>query len=245
MSPTGAAADRSIRSRLAALDWRALARALDSEGHARSGAPILSPRECAQLAALYERERLFRSRIDMARHRFGEGEYKYFKRPLPKIVERLREELYLRLSPIANAWMEAFGEERRFPPRLAMFLAECAAAGQTKPTPLMLRYQAGGYNRLHQDLYGEKAFPLQAMIPLSRPGTDYAGGEFLLVEQRPRAQSVGTAIVPARGELVVFPNRFRPVRGTRGWYRATVRHGASRVRAGERFALAIIFHDAA
>ena len=180
----------------------------------------------------------------MARHRFGRGEYKYFARPLPPVVEELRERLYARLVPIANAWMEALGDPRRYPPRLSAFLAECAAHGQTRPTPLLLRYRPGGYNCLHQDLYGDVAFPLQAMIPLSEAGRDFTGGEFLLVEQRPRAQSAGAAITPRRGELVVFPNRDRPVRGARGWYRVRVRHGASRILSGRRDALAIIFHDA-
>jgi hypothetical protein len=237
--------DRPLRIRIAGLDWDAAARSLESEGYARSGAPLLSADECDGIAALWKREGRFRKRVDMAPHRFGEGEYGYFSRPLPKIVGDLRKELYLRLSPIANAWMEALGDARRFPSRLDEFLAECASAGQAKPTPLLLRYASGGYNCLHQDLYGEKAFPLQAMIPLSRPDADYRGGEFLLVEQRPRAQSVGTALLPQRGELVVFPNRQRPVRGARGWYGANVRHGASRIVAGERFALGIIFHDAA
>jgi hypothetical protein len=240
----GPSRHRSLRARINALDWSAAARSLESEGYARSGAPLLTAGECAELAGTWAREERFRSRTDMARHRFGEGEYKYFARPLPKIVGELRRELYFRLSPIANAWMEALGESLRFPARLDDFLAGCAGAGQTKPTPLLLRYVSGGYNRLHQDLYGEKAFPLQAMIPLSRPVADYRGGEFLLVEQSPRAQSVGTALVPERGELVVFPNRLRPVRSARGWHRANVRHGASRILAGKRMALAIIFHDA-
>jgi hypothetical protein len=180
----------------------------------------------------------------MARHRFGVGEYKYFARPLPEIVARLRELLYERLAPVANGWMEALGERTRYPAGLAEFRDRCAAAGQTKPTPLLLRYEIGGYNCLHQDLYGDVAFPLQAMIPLSHPIRDYTGGEFLLVEQRPRAQSAGEAIRPAMGELVVFPNRDRPARGARGFHRVRVRHGASRVLWGRRDALAIIFHDA-
>jgi hypothetical protein len=235
----------SIRSRIAALDWPALSSSLDRDGWARTGAPLLSRRECAALAAYWEEPARFRSHVDMGKHRFGEGEYRYFARPLPPAVRELREALYARLAPVANAWMEALGATERYPRRLSGWLAACAAAGQTRPTPLLLRYAAGGYNCLHQDLYGEKAFPLQAMIPLSEPGSDYSGGEFLLVEQRPRAQSAGTAIVPVRGELVLFPNRFRPVRGRRGTHRANVRHGASRITAGTRIALAIIFHDAA
>ena len=241
-----AAAD-SLSGRIRRLDWRGILSSLDERGYGTSGAgsPLLGEAECASLVSLWTDPARFRSRVDMARHRFGEGEYRYFSRPLPRIVEQLREGLYRKLAPAANAWMESLGEPRRFPARLRDFVAECAAAGQPKPTPLLLRYEAGGYNCLHQDLYGEIAFPFQAMIPLSRPGADYAGGEFLLVEQRPRAQSAGTAILPARGELVIFANRVRPARGARGAYRANVRHGASRVLAGTRFALAVIFHDAA
>ena len=222
-----------------------MARDLDDRGFARSGTPLLTPAECAALASLWDDPGRFRSRVEMARHRFGEGEYRYFSRPLPRAIAEMRAALYPRLAPIADAWMKTLGEPRRFPAALGGFLRQCAAAGQTKPTPLLLKYETAGYNCLHQDLYGEAAFPLQAMVPLSEPGVDYTGGEFLLVAQRPRAQSVGTAIVPARGELVIFPNRLRPVRGARGWYRAGVRHGASRILSGTRFALAIIFHDGA
>ena len=236
---------RTIRARIDGLDWREAEGSLARLGYARSRHVLLDAAECRALSALYADDRLFRSRIEMARHRFGEGEYKYFARPLPPIVAALRDGLYRRLAKIANAWMAQLGEARRYPPGLDAFLAECAVRGQTRPTPLLLRYREGGFNCLHQDLYGEVAFPLQAMIPLSRSGADYTGGEFLLVEQRPRAQSVATAIAPARGELVVFPNRIRPVEGSRGWYRAGVRHGASRILTGSRDAVAIIFHDAA
>ena len=234
-----------IGARVARLAWSDFEASLEADGFARSGSPILTAAECRRLSALYAEDRRFRSRVDMARHRFGVGEYKYFARPLPRIVEQLRESLYTPLAAIADRWMESLGESRRYPPALREFLAECAARGQLKPTPLLLRYETGGYNCLHQDLYGEIAFPLQAMIPLSRPGIDYTGGEFLLVEQRPRAQSAGTAILPGRGELVIFPNRIRPAAGARGAYRVNVRHGASRVLSGRRDALAIIFHDAA
>lgn len=236
--------DSSLVFRLERLDWNAMRDSLSDRGYARSGRPILRAAECRDLAGLYGDDRRFRSRVDMERHQFGIGEYKYFGRPLPSLVERLRELLYARLAPVANAWMEAFGERARYPALLPEFLARCAAAGQTRPTPLLLRYEAGGYNCLHQDLYGEIAFPLQAMIPLSRPGADYTGGEFLLVEQRPRAQSAGEAILPAMGDLVLFTNRYRPARGARGFHRVNVRHGASRIRSGRRYALAIIFHDA-
>ena len=180
----------------------------------------------------------------MERHRFGVGEYKYFSRPLPPLVESLRSGLYPPLAVVANRWMKALGEARRFPPTLDAFLSVCARAGQEQPTPLLLRYEAGGYNCLHQDLYGDVAFPLQVAVMLSRPGRDYQGGEFLLVEQRPRSQSAGEAITAGRGEMVIFPNRLRPVRGSRGFYRVNVRHGVSRVRSGHRMTLGLIFHDA-
>src|SRR5881396_4314208 len=206
--------------------------------------PVLTPDECADLAALYGDEGRFRSRIDMARLRFGVGEYKYFAAPLPPLVATLRAHLYRHLAPIANRWMEAMDVAERFPPDLGAYLARCAAHGQTRPTPLLLRYTAGGYNCLHQDLYGALAFPLQLTCVLGRRGRDYAGGELLLVEQRPRAQSRAEVVVLERGEAVIFPNRHRPVAGARGTYRATVRHGVSRVTAGERLSLGIIFHDA-
>ncbi len=180
----------------------------------------------------------------MARHRFGEGEYRYFGRPLPPLVETLRRTLYARLAPIANRMMEALSRPERYPPSLRAFLARCREAGQTRPTPLLLRYEAGGTNRLHQDLYGALAFPLQVTVLLSRPGRDFEGGEFLLLESRPRQQSLGEAIALAQGELVLFPVRERPVPGARATLRAAVRHGVSRVRSGERFALGVIFHDA-
>ena len=180
----------------------------------------------------------------MARYRFGVGEYKYFAAPLPEPVAALRTALYRRLAPVANRWMEALGSDERFPPDLGSYLARCAAQGQTRPTPLLLRYETGGYNCLHQDLYGALAFPLQVTCVLSQVGVDYAGGEILLVEQRPRAQSRGAVIILARGEAVIFPNRHRPVKGARGWFRVTVHHGVSRLHSGERLSLGIIFHDA-
>jgi uncharacterized protein len=233
----------SIPERLARLDWGAIGGSLDERGYATTPA-ILEARECARLAALWAVERRFRSRIDMARFRFGEGEYRYFAAPLPRAVAALRRELYARLAPVANRWKEALGEPERFPPRLGEYLARCAAGGQTRPTPLLLRYTMGGYNCLHQDLYGALAFPLQVTCLLARRGGDYGGGEFLLVEQRPRAQSRAEVIVLERGEAVIFANRHRPVAGARGPYRATVRHGVARVTAGERLSLGIIFHDA-
>ncbi len=233
-----------IRERIARLDWPAIAQSLDERGHATTPR-LLEAGECAALVQLYTDERRFRSRIDMARYRFGEGEYKYFAAPLPPLVQALRVHLYRRLAPIANRWMEALGAPDRYPAELAPYLAQCAAHGQRRPTPLLLHYTAGGYNCLHQDLYGELAFPLQFTCVLSESGVDYTGGELLLVERRPRAQSRGEVIALARGEAVIFPTRFRPVAGARGWYRASMRHGVSRLRSGERMSLGVIFHDAA
>jgi uncharacterized protein len=204
----------------------------------------LSGSECAALAALYDDESRFRSRVVMERHRFGAGEYKYFSDPLPPAVRLLREALYPPLAGIANRWMERLGSDDRFPETLDAFRRRCAEQGQEQPTPLLLRYEAGGYNCLHQDVYGPVAFPLQAVVVLSRPGIDFTGGEFVLVEQRPRAQSVATVVTPAQGDLVVFPNRFRPVAGARGHSRTAVRHGLSRLHSGRRYALGLIFHDA-
>jgi hypothetical protein len=224
-------------------DWAAIEQELWARGYAATH-PLLGEDECRAIASLYDEDAHFRARVEMSRHRFGEGEYKYLAAPLPPPVRALREALYPPLSAIANRWMEALGEEVRYPERLGAFLDRCRAAGQSRPTPLILRYREGGYNCLHQDLYGDVAFPLQVMIPLSRREVDYTGGEFLLVEQRPRAQSAGEAVRPEQGALVVFTTRVRPVRGRAGWHRANVRHGVSRVRSGTRLALGIIFHDA-
>jgi hypothetical protein len=233
----------SLAPRLAAVDWRAVETTLRSRAWARLGVR-LRHEECEALIELYDRDDLFRSRVDMARHRFGEGDYKYFARPLPALVEELRARAYPPLAAIANGWMKALRSLERFEPTLEGFLDRCAHAGQTRPTPLLLHYEAGGYNCLHQDVYGPVAFPLQLVAFLSRPGRDYEGGEFLLVEQRPRAQSFGEAIVGEQGEMLVFANRLRPVAGARGHYRANVRHGVSPLRAGRRFTLGVIFHDA-
>ncbi len=226
-----------------AIDLPSLASDLAALGYARL--PLLDTASCCELAALYDRADGFRSRVVMQRHGYGSGEYKYLAYPLPDIVARLRGTLYPPLAAIANDWALQLGEARRFPDRLDDYLAHCHAAGQIRPTPLLLRYGAGDYNCLHQDLYGELVFPLQLTILLSDPRTDFTGGEFLLVEQRPRMQSRGEAIALAQGEAVIFPVRHRPVRGTRGVYRATMRHGVSRVRSGVRQTLGIIFHDAA
>lgn len=233
----------SIEQRIAALEWDGIARDLDAHGAATTG-PLLAPEECAALAALYGREAGFRSRVVMARHGFGRGEYKYFAE-LPPLVAALRERLYPRLVPVANAWQAAMGLPRRFPPNLADFTAECHAAGQARPTPLLLRYGPGDYNCLHQDLYGEMVFPLQVAILLSEPGRDFQGGEFVLTEQRPRMQSRAEVVPLRQGEGVIFAVHHRPVQGTRGTYRVMLRHGVSRIRVGERFTLGVIFHDAA
>jgi len=225
------------------VDWRKIAASLDERGYATT--PLLAREECGELAALYPREESFRRRVIMQRHAFGRGEYKYFKYPLPGVVEELRQAIYPRLAPIANRWREKLREEGRFPPSLAAYLSECHKAGQERPTPLLLKYGPGDYNCLHQDLYGELVFPLQLTVLLSAPEEDFTGGEFLLVEQRPRAQSRGEVVPLQQGEAVIFPVHHRPMEGTRGAYRVTMRHGVSRLRSGERYTLGIIFHDAA
>jgi hypothetical protein len=214
-----------------------------ADGYAPLG-QLLSAGECRTLRALYSDETAFRKHIDMARYRFGEGSYRYFAYPLPEKVERLRDELYVDLAPIADDWMKVLGLEAEFPATLESFLALCKTHGQTRPTPLLLRYEEGGYNCLHQDLYGEIVFPFQIVIGLSDPTKDYEGGELLLVEQRPRAQSIGHVLRLGLGEAVVITTRYRPVKGTRGFYRANLRHGVSRITRGERYTLGIIFHDA-
>jgi len=230
--------------RLAAISWPSLAASLDERGYAVTPR-LLDAGECRALRALYADEGAFRSRIVMRRHRFGEGEYQYFRYPLPDIVEELRRGFYPGLAPLANRWRQALGEEGRFPPTLAAYLKHCHEAGQARPTPLLLKYGEGDYNCLHQDLYGGEVFPLQLTLLLSDPATDFAGGEFVLVEQRPRQQSKAEIVPLAQGEAVIFAVNHRPVHGTRGFYRAQLRHGVSRVRAGDRFTLGIIFHDAA
>jgi hypothetical protein len=233
----------SIRQRLEALDWFSIEQNLWEFGYAKAG-PVLLPGECSELVSLYSDDSRFRSRIDMARYRFGAGDYKYFRYPLPELVAELREHAYPPLAAIANRWMDAMGSQERYPERLAQFLAQCREKGQGKPTPLLLHYEAGDYNCLHQDLYGELSFPLQITCFLSRRNRDYTGGEFLLVEQRPRAQSKGEAITGEQGEMVIFSTRYRPVRGGRGYYRANMRHGVSRLHSGARYTLGVIFHDA-
>jgi hypothetical protein len=237
------AAPGSIRARLDGLDWEAIAGSLLERGYARTPR-LLEPGECAGLVALYADDRRFRKTVSMERHRFGVGEYRYFASPLPSLVRELRTHAYRRLAPVADRMHEALGRAERFPPSLAAFLRRCAARGQRQPTPLLLRYQAGGYNCLHRDLYGDVVFPLQLTAFLSRPGIDYEGGAFLLVENRPRSQSIGEALSPGQGELVIFATSERPARGRRGWVRTTLRHGVARVTRGDRTTLGVIFHDA-
>src|SRR5690242_18408423 len=226
------------------VDWHSIAESLDERGYATT-ASLLTREECGGIAALYPREEVFRSRVVMQRHAFGRGEYKYFRYPLPGTVEALREAIYPRLAQIANRWRERLKEEGLFPASLARYLELCHKAGQRRPTPLLLRYGPGDYNCLHQDLYGDLVFPLQLTVLLSAPGEDFTGGEFLLVEQRPRAQSRGEVVPLRQGEAVIFPVHHRPVDGTRGAYRVVMRHGVSRLRSGKPYTLGIIFHDAA
>jgi uncharacterized protein len=226
-----------------AVDWSRVATDLDARGSAVLEG-LLDPEECRAIAAMYDQEERFRSRIVMSRHGFGRGEYRYFAYPLPETVAELRTAVYPHLAPVADRWNEAMGIEIRYSSEHADFLARCHAAGQEKPTPLLLRYEAEDFNCLHQDLYGAHVFPLQLAILLSRPGRDFTGGEFVMTEQRPRMQS-RVEVVPLRqGDGVVFAVSHRPVRGTRGVYRVNLRHGVSRIRSGRRHTLGIIFHDA-
>ena len=230
-------------ARIEALDLDAMAAALDRDGWAVLPR-LLTDAECDDIAALYAGEAGFRSRVVMARHSFGRGEYRYFSYPLPPLVAMLRERLYPRLAPIANRWNERMGVGVRFPADHADFLARCHEAGQRRPTPLLLQYGPGDYNCLHQDLYGEHVFPLQAAVLLSAPEGDFRGGEFVLTEQRPRMQSRAAVVPLAKGDAVVFAVNARPVRGSRGDYRVAMRHGVSEVRSGRRHTLGVIFHDA-
>lgn len=234
----------AIAARLAATDWGAIAAALDRNGWAVLPG-LLSGGECDAIAALYPHEDRFRSQVHMARHGFGRGEYRYFAYPLPPLVGGLRRALYPRLAPIANRWHERMGMDVRIPAEHADFLTRCHDAGQVRPTPLLLKYGPGDYNCLHQDLYGEHVFPLQAAVLLSEPGEDFGGGEFVLTEQRPRMQSRAAVVPLAKGDAVIFAVNARPVQGSRGDYRVAMRHGVSEIRSGQRHTLGVIFHDAA
>ncbi|HEY7303321.1 MAG TPA: 2OG-Fe(II) oxygenase [Bryobacteraceae bacterium] len=232
-----------IARRVATLDWQRIDADLDSYGCAIAS-EVLSPEECRSLAGSYAEGERFRSRIVMARHGFGRGEYQYFRDPLPKPVAELRAALYPPLSRIATRWNEALGVDVRYPNEHAAFLKRCHEAGQTQPTPLLLQYEKGDYNCLHQDIYGESVFPLQVAFLLSVPVTDFEGGEFVLIEQRPRMQSRIEVVSLKQGDAVIFPVHHRPVHGSKGWYRVNMRHGVSRLRSGKRYTLGVIFHDA-
>ena len=225
------------------IDWDAVEPELNASGCVVLPA-LLSPAECTAMAALYAQAEGFRSRVVMARHGYGRGEYRYFAYPLPPKVADLREQLYPPLNEIANRWQAAMGLATRFPATHAEFIARCHATGQTRPTPLLLQYGPGDYNCLHQDLYGEQVFPLQVAVLLSEPGRDFSGGEFVLTEQRPRMQSRPEVVPLQQGDAVVFAVNQRPVQGTRGTYRVAMRHGVSRLRSGQRHTLGVIFHDA-
>jgi hypothetical protein len=233
----------SIPARVAAIDWKQAEGDLDAQGCAVLKG-LLSAEECRALASLYPDDQHFRSRVVMGRHGFGRGEYKYFSYPLPPLIAELRPALYARLHGIANRWNEAMGIDIRYPGDHAAFLKRCHAAGQARPTPLLLQYGTGDYNCLHQDLYGEHVFPLQVAILLSEPGRDFCGGEFVLTEQRPRMQSRAEVVPLLQGDAVAFAVHHRPVKGTRGFYRVNLRHGVSRIRSGHRHTVGVIFHDA-
>jgi uncharacterized protein len=233
----------TLASRIGGLDWPRIGDDLAARGCATTGA-LLSPEQCAALVETYAQDAPFRSRVIMARHGFGQGEYKYFAYPLPELVATLRTALYRPLAAVANAWNEWLGIDQSYPAAHAAYLDRCKTAGQGRPTPLLLRYGAGDFNCLHQDLYGEHVFPLQATVLLSEPGRDFTGGEFVLTEQRPRMQSRAEVAPLRHGEAVIFPVSDRPVRGVKNIYRVNMRHGVSRLRSGERYALGVIFHDA-
>ncbi|MGO4548180.1 2OG-Fe(II) oxygenase [Paenibacillus sp. 2TAB23] len=233
----------NLPQRIAMLDFDAIQPSLNEHGFARLPA-LLNQTECQEIIEAYGNEELYRSTINMARYRFGVGEYKYYQAPLPACVQQLREGLYPGLAEIANRWLGLLGQSAVYPPYLSEFLARCHAAGQERPTPLLLKYEEGGYNCLHQDLYGDVYFPFQAVFALNEKERDFTGGEFLLVEQRPRTQSRGHVITLRQGEGLIFPTQHRPVPGSRGYYRTTLRHGISTVTAGTRYSLGIIFHDA-
>jgi hypothetical protein len=235
---------RSLTGRVDALAWGEIGEELDEIGAALTGKVLTAP-ECRTLAAMYGDDERFRSTVDMGRHRFGEGEYRYLSYPLPEVVAELRAAFWPHLLPIARSWAERLGQEAPWPDQLGDWLDRCHDAGQTRPTPLLLHYEAGGWNALHRDLYGDLVFPLQVVLSLSQPGEDHDGGELVVVEQRPRAQSRATTISIPRGHAVVFTTRDKPVRTQRGWSKGPMRHGVSVLRSGERHALGLIFHDAA
>lgn len=233
----------SLPQRIAGLDWTGIQGTLDEQGYAVVP-KLLLPEECAEIINTYSEEERFRSTINMARHRFGLGEYKYYQAPLPALLQQLREGFYPELALTANRWLTQLGHEERYPVSLDEFLGMCHEQGQERSTPLILKYEEGGYNCLHQDLYGDEFFPFQVVFVLNEKEVDYTGGEFLLIEQRPRAQSRGHVITLEQGAGLIFPTNHRPVQGTRGYYRTTLRHGVSTITSGTRYSLGIIFHDA-
>lgn len=235
---------QTIENRVSQIAWEEVATQLSETGYTHTG-PLLTPTECASIAALFSQDSAFRSHIVMERYRFGKGDYKYFRYPLPNIIESLRTATYPHLARIANEWSSQLGsKEKPFPLDHKEFLKRCHSAGQKQPTPLVLHYESGGYNCLHQDLYGEIAFPLQLVVMLGQQGRDWDGGEFVLVENVPRAQSRAEVITADQGHGVIFTTRYRPVKGSRGNYRVSLRHGVSRIRRGTRYTLGIIYHDA-
>jgi len=233
-----------IQERINILDWDAITEGMNANGYA-SVPKVLTQEECNDLILQYRNEALYRKTINMERYRFGLGEYKYFQYPLPPIVQELREYVYPKLAPIANNWMQVLNIDKHFPLVLSELSALCQSKGQNKPTPLILQYGKGGYNTLHQDLYGDVYFPMQLVIFLNEPDEDYKGGEFVLIEQRPRAQSKAIVLKPRKGDMLLFTTNFRPVKGSKGYYRVNMKHGVSELMDGERFTLGVIFHDAA
>jgi hypothetical protein len=233
----------NIHRTLARVDWPRVAADMNARGYAHVPG-LLPAAACSELIADYDRRELYRKTITMERYRFGLGEYKYFTYPLPEILQAIREAVYPHLAPVANQWMEWLGLERRFPATFAGLQSLCHRAGQDKPTVLILRYGEGGHNTMHQDLYGDIFFPIQLVLFLNEPDVDYTGGEFVLLQQTPRAQSKAIVLRPRRGDMLLFTTNFRPIKGTRGFYRAGMRHGVSEIHTGQRHTLGIIFHDA-
>jgi len=234
---------QTVIEQIQSADWDGITEQMHQQGFALIR-QVLSPQQCQQLQQLYSQTELYRKTVEMQRYRFGLGEYKYFNYPLPNLVERIRHEIYPRLAPIANAWFRVLKIERTFPPSHPEFLQQCQQHGQMLAMPLILKYGQGGFNTLHQDLYGEVYFPLQLVIVLSQPNSDFSGGEFVLTQQNPRAQSKAVVIQPQQGDVLIFTTQFKPEKGSQGYYRVNIKHGVSPILQGERYSLGIIFHDA-
>jgi hypothetical protein len=232
-----------MNEKIMQLDWPAITESLNNKGYA-AASKILNDEECAQLISQYHDDARYRKTVIMERHNFGLGEYKYFNYPLPPVVQALRAAIYPNLAPIANNWMRVLNINVQYPAGFEDFMENCHTQGQNRPTPLILQYSQGGYNALHQDLYGDIYFPMQAVVFLSEPGVEHQGGEFVLIEQRPRAQSKAIVLQPRKGDMLIFTTNFRPVKGTKGYYRVNMKHGVSEITAGNRHTLGIIFHDA-